>query len=548
MHLKKVFLFVFTFYILPLVSAQVSFDKSTLPIIIINTPGRQTIPNEPKITAGMEIIFNGPGKINLLTDSTRSFKGSIGIELRGSSSQDLSPKKPYGIETRNIDGSNLNISLLGLPKENDWILLAPYSDKSLIRDVLIHRIASELMPYASRSRMCELVVNGEYQGVYVLMEKIKRDKNRVNIHELLPRHNSGDSITGGYILKIDKTTGSQAQGGFSTPVFGSSGKRSYYQYDEPEANVITSAQKAYIQSLLTDFETTFITDKWKDPQQGFRKYADENSMIDFMILQEIANNVDGYRLSSYLYKDIDSKNKKIKFGPVWDFNLGFGNANYCSGGTTNVMAYDFASRCPGDGFGLPFYWPLLVQDSAYGEHLYQRWSFLRKGILQEQKLHFFIDSLVTHMGDAVSRNFQKWPVLGTYVWPNLYVGGSYPNEIKYLKDWISSRLKFLDGVFLQLTLPKYYPERYFSPLVYPNPATANQPVTFKYYVHDLDRVRVEVYDFSGHHITTLHDKEHANGVNSIVHKSINLPAGIYTYKLFLNTSPGAIKIGKIVVR
>lgn len=528
--------------------AQVTLISSKLPIIIINTPNSAAIPNEPKVMADMEIIYNGAGKINSISDLTREYKGKIGIELRGSSSQDLSPKKPYGIETRNIDGSNLNISLLGMPKENDWVLLAPYSDKSLIRDVLIHRVASEMMPYTSRSRICEVVVNGQYQGVYVLMEKIKRDRNRVNINELLTRHNAGDSLTGGYILKIDKTTGSQAQGGFNTQVFNSTGKRTFYQYDEPEANVITASQKVYIQTLLNNFETTFTTSQWKDPEQGFRKYADENSMIDFMILQEVANNVDGYRLSTYLYKDLDSKNKKIRFGPLWDFNLGFGNANYCSGGTTDVMAYDFASRCPTDGFSLPFYWPMLLQDSAYDIHLYRRWTALRRGVLNEQNLHLIIDSLVNHMGEAVMRNFQKWPVLGTYIWPNLYVGGTYPNEIKYLKDWISARLKYLDVVFLQLTLPKYYPERFFPPIVYPNPALANQPITFKYYVHDYDRIRLEIYDFTGRYLQTVNDKDHFNGVNSIEHKSINLPAGIYSYKLFLNTSTNAMKIGKIIVR
>ena len=528
--------------------AQVTLSSSKLPIVIITTENATSIPNEPKVNADLEIIYNGEGKMNSVTDVSRNYKGKIGIELRGSSSQDLSPKKPYGIETRNVDGSNLNVSLLGMPKENDWVLLAPYSDKSLIRDVLIHRIASEIMPYTSRSKLCEVMVNGQYQGVYVLMEKIKRDKNRVNINELLPRHTSGDSLTGGYILKIDKTTGSQAQGGFNTQAFSPTGRRTFYQYDEPEANVITASQKSYIQSLLTNFESTFTSRVWKDPELGFRKYADENSMIDFMILQEIANNVDGYRLSSYLYKDLDSKNKKIQFGPVWDFNLGFGNANYCSGGTTDVLAFDFASRCPADGFSLPFYWPMLVQDSAFGVQLFQRWTSLRTGILQEQKLHFLIDSLVNQMGDAVNRNFQKWPVLGIYVWPNLYIGGTYPNEIKYLKDWISARLKFLDAVFLQLTVPKYYPERFFTPIIYPNPALANQPITFKYYVHDYDRVRLEVYDFAGHHLTTVNDEEHFNGVNNLVYRSINLPAGMYIYKLFLDTNPNAIKIGKIIVR
>lgn len=532
----------------PGICQTVNFSSTTLPIVLINTNGI-AIPNEPKIVGDMEIIYNGPGKINALTDPNRHFKGKIGVELRGSTSQDLSPKKPLGVETRKEDGeTNLNISLLGMPKENDWILLAPYSDKSLIRDVLIHRIASEILPYSSRTQMCELLVNGEYQGVYVLMEKIKRDKKRVNINELTQTADSGDSLTGGYILKIDKTTGSTPQGGFNSDYLSgivSSGRRTYYQYEEPEADVITAAQKSYIQSLVKSFESSFFKPNYADPVEGFRKYVNENSMIDFLILNEVANNVDGYRLSTFLYKDVDSKDTRLRFGPIWDFNLGFGNADYCAGGTTDVLALDFATRCPQDFWTVPFYWPQVLQDSAFGQNLYDRWSALRKSTLTDQNVLRLVDSLVGVIGNASIRNFQKWNILSQYVWPNAYVGGSYANEIKYLKDWVVKRMIYLDGEFKQLTVPKYYPDRYFDAKVFPNPARPNQDITFSYYIHDYDHMRFEIFDMTGHHLLTRLDGDHFNGVNQLKTTTFNLPAGVYIYKVLMTDR--LVKAGRIIV-
>ncbi|MEO5583535.1 MAG: CotH kinase family protein [Saprospiraceae bacterium] len=527
------------------------FQSSNLPILIINTNGI-SIPNEPKIVGTLEIIYNGPGKINLLTDAARDFKGKIGVELHGSSSLDLSPKKPLGIETRMDDGvTNLNVSLLGLPKENDWILLAPYSDKSLIRDVLIHRIGAEVLPYSSRTRLCELLINGQYAGVYVLMEKIKRDKNRVNIPELTALTNSGDALTGGYILKIDKTTGSTPQGGFTSTVFSGNaqyGRKTYYQYEEPEANVITTAQKKYIGDLVLNFEASFNKNNYKDPKEGFRKYVEENSMVDFLILNELANNVDGYRLSTFLYKDVDSKSTRFRVGPIWDFNLGFGNADYCQGGLTNVLALEFALRCPMDNWTVPFYWPIVFQDSAFDQHLYDRWTSLRKGLLTNNHVMFLIDSLTGLLTEAAPRNFQKWNILNQYVWPNAYVGGSYANEIKYLKDWVITRMAFLDGIIKQLIVPKYYQERYFTPIIFPNPATHDQPIKIKYYNHDSDRMHLEIYDMVGHFLTSIKDIDHFNGVNQLQTSTIQLPSGVYFYKLLAEYSPNAWKVGKIIVR
>ncbi|HNT22572.1 MAG TPA: CotH kinase family protein [Saprospiraceae bacterium] len=540
-----------------LIGAQLSFGQSApfqssnLPIFIINTQGN-TIVDEPKILADLEIIYNGPGKRNSLTDSSRYFRGSIGVEYRGSTSQTLSPKKPLGFETRKEDGeSNLNVSLLGMPEENDWILLAPYSDKSLMRDVLIHHVARQITPYSSRTAFCELVTNGQYMGVYALMEKIKRDKNRVNIRDLEPKDVSGDKLTGGYILKIDKTTGSNPVGGFDSKFRSGNGNNSqstFYQYEHPEVDVLTDEQKSYIRNLVHAFEASFLQPDYTDPVNGYRKWVDEESMIRFMILNELANNVDGYRLSTFLYKDADNRNKKIHFGPIWDFNLGFGNANYCEGGSSEVLAFEFNNRCPADAWQVPFYWHYLTQDSLYNTNLYKRWSEWRKTILSEQNLMAAIDSMAALLEEAQVRNFQRWNILSQHVWPNAYVGGSYSNEIQYLKNWLSKRLVYLDGVFKQATLPKYYPERYFEPVVFPNPALQGQEVTFKYYIHDYDQIRIEVHDILGRRMFHIEDGSHYSGTNQVKSTSLRLPSGIYVYNIYIEGQKKAFQTGKLLIR
>src|SRR5665811_1630254 len=213
MNFKGVVILYVIFVNTLVVSAQNNNFLSNLPLIYINTNGRQ-IPDNPKISAEMGIIWNGPGETNQTSNSFNHFNGKISIEIRGSSSQ-MFPKKSYGFETKDELGEDMDFPLLGLPEEEDWILYAPYSDKTLIRNVLTFVLAEPLGHYTPRCRFVELFLNNKYQGVYVLMEKIKRDKNRVDIANLKLEDNAGDELTGGYIVKIDKTTGSGGRGWYS---------------------------------------------------------------------------------------------------------------------------------------------------------------------------------------------------------------------------------------------------------------------------------------------------------------------------------------------
>ncbi len=427
-----------------MVLAQVDFTGSELPIIVINTNGNQIV-DEPKVMANMGIIDNGEGNFNNLTDPFNDYDGHIGIEIRGSSSQ-LFPKKSYGVETWDADGLDIDASLLDMPLEEDWVLHAPYSDKTLLRNVLTYHLYNEMGRYAPKTRLCELVINGEYQGVYVLMEKIKRDVNRVDISKLKTDDISGDELTGGYIVKIDKTTGSGGDGWLSPfkPNF-SGTQEIFFQYEYPKESEIVTQQKNYIEQFITDFETALAGSNFTDPDNGYAKYIDVESFIDFMIINEISKNVDGYRLSTFLYKDKDSENGKLVIGPPWDFNLSFGNADYCNGGESHGFAFDFNLVCDQDFWQVPFWWKKLLSHGGFKSKLSARWEVLRDGPLSENSIHTFLDDNAEKLAAAQKRNFEKWPVLGQYVWPNNFIGGLYEVEVNYVKNWTSTRLQWLDN-------------------------------------------------------------------------------------------------------
>jgi len=159
------------------------FTDSNLPIVVINT-NNQSIPNEPQIMADMGIIYNGVGIRNNMTDPFNHYNGKIGIEIRGNYSASL-PQKPYRFETWDINGNAINVPLLGMPSENDWALLATYNDKSFVRNTLANHLFDTMGHYATRSEFVEVVLNGEYQGIYMLSETIKRDNDRVDVAKLI---------------------------------------------------------------------------------------------------------------------------------------------------------------------------------------------------------------------------------------------------------------------------------------------------------------------------------------------------------------------------
>jgi subtilisin-like proprotein convertase family protein len=413
------------------------FISSSLPLMLINTHGK-AIPDEPKISAGMRLI-NNTTLPNKLGDSSKFFNYGITIETRGSSSQSF-PKKPYGFTTVLKNLADTNVSLLGLPAEHDWVLNATYNDKSLMRDVLAYELARRTGRYATRYRYCELFINGVYEGIYLLMEKVKRDKNRVDISKLEPKDTVGTALTGGYIVKIDKTTGNNNGGWTDTfPISPGSPNRVYFQYDYPNGDDMSKKQKDYIASAIYKFETALSSSTFDSPTKGYRQFADVSTFIDLSIINEISKNVDGYRLSTYMYKDRDNKDPRLKMGPVWDFNLAFNNADYNNSSDPAGWEIDLS-------FGCPFWWKRFREDTGYVNSYYCRWNQLRQSTFSLYKINKFLDSTYAYLEEASYRNFQRWPVLGVYIWPNPSpLSYSMREEVDSLKSWIEKRFNWMDG-------------------------------------------------------------------------------------------------------
>lgn len=395
----------------------------------------------------MGVIDNGPGQVNDINDPFNHYNGHVGIEIRGQSSQRF-PKKSYSVETRKANGENQNVSLLGMPSENDWVLYAPYSDKSMLRNTMTFEMARKMTGYASRTRFCEVVVNGDYKGIYVLMERIKRDKNRVNIEKLNPDEISGEDLSGGYILRVDKMDWdfNYATDGWLSEVtpFYPSAKIQTFQYFYPKAKEIAPRQRDYIKNFVTLAEEALISPTFNDPFSGYSTYFDLPSFVDFMLLNEISKEVDNYKFSTYFYKENDRDGGKLFAGPAWDFNLGYGNVNFWPDGlkTTGWLYQTVTTGNP----DMMYWWERLMEDSYFRDLAKTRWVDLRQNSLTDAFIQQKVDSLIGEIDEAKERNFARWPILGEYVWPNHdWENNTYVDEVEYFTSFLNNRLEYMDN-------------------------------------------------------------------------------------------------------
>lgn len=408
------------------------------------------IQDEPKVTAQMRVSEydeNGVASIG--------YEGFIGVEYRGSSSQFFYDKKGLGIETRDSLGEGLDTELLGFPEEEDWVLHGPYGDKSLIRNALMFDLAEEFSGYSSRSKFVDVYLEGAYHGVYLLLEKIKRDSNRVDINKLKDDENDGEDVTGGYIIKLDKTNGEHEGDPGAFALFTDdmsflsehgtkvSDSEVHFIYHYPKPAKITEEQKAYIQGYVNDFEDALAGDDFADEVLGYSNFINIDTFVDYFLAAELSGNVDGFRLSTFLVKD---KNEKLSMGPPWDYNLAFGNVDYCEGWRSDMWIHRMEFICAGGPFGTPFWWSRLLEDEAFVARVKLRWVELRAAGLSDQSVTDSITSKVDFLNahGAVEDNFDRWDILGQYVWPNFFIGNSHAQEVSYLQTWLADRLTWMD--------------------------------------------------------------------------------------------------------
>ncbi|MGV3631046.1 MAG: CotH kinase family protein [Bacteroidota bacterium] len=418
------------------------FSESSLPIVLINTNGQQ-IWDDPKVEADMQIIYNGPGIRNHVSDTPNEYNGKIGIEQRGNYSASL-PQKPYALELRDANSNEVNFSLLGMPSEHDWLLIANYNDKSFARNVVPCQIFDTMGHYATRSRHVDVVLNGEYKGIYLLCEKIKRDSMRVDIGKLAPTDISGRNLTGGYIVKIDYWDAANSWQLNYSPI-GYPGLDIHMVYYYPKVEDLVPEQINYIQSFFNDFETALYGPDFDDPAEGYRKYIDVTSFIDYFLISELTRNVDGYKKSHFFSKDKDAADGtlgKLHAGPVWDFDW---SQKDMWGGSEDGSAFMYGDVA--QDVNAPGWYIRLLQDTNFTRELRCRYEDLRRNILSENYIHQGIDSVAHVVSESQSWHYLTWGHMGaaTGTPETDSPSQSYAEEVQRLKDWYTRRLTWLDA-------------------------------------------------------------------------------------------------------
>ncbi len=463
--------------------SQVEFTSSNLPIVVVHTHA-QSIGNEQPIVADMGIIYKGASNTNLLTDPFNHYDGKVAIV-----SQDVSfvayPKKQYEIQLRNAGGNVMEAPILGMPAESEWILVAAYPDKSLLRDALGSRLNWWTGRYVPRFQFCEVVLNDEYMGVYILMEKIKRGPNRIN---LPAAGTSGNNLSGGYIIKTDQDTGSGDNGWHSTftPPNRSGEQTIFFSYVSPHTSTIVNQQKDYIRQFITEFETSLAASNFTNPGQGYARLIDMDSFVDYLLLSEVTKNPEAYRLNAYLYKQRQSAGNRLFMGPGWNYAFAFGNGNSCQDNSIEGHVLDYNVACPNDAQLVPFWWKRFLDDPAFRQRVDARWAAVRNGVYSTQNILSYVDSLAQVLNQgAQQRNFERWPVLG---------GESYQQQINQLKNWITLRKEWLDTKIPRLITAAE--EQFQHPVaVYPNPF--HQSIRISFTAAQSGEATVRLMDRSG---------------------------------------------------
>lgn len=411
------------------VTSQV-FTDSNLPIVIINTDGGVGIPDEPGVFGTMRIIDRGEGQRNYVSDQGNSeflnYNGRIEIEVRGSSSQSL-PKKQYRFTTLEADNiTNNNVSLLGMPQENDWVLNGLAFDASLMRDYLSYNLSRSIGEYAPRTVYCEVIINSNYVGLYMLQEKVKPDDSRVDIQRIDPEDNRLPEVSGGYLTKADKVS-SNDPSAWTMQTHGQTVVNFIHEFPKPTA--ITSQQHNYIKGWFEKLSSTAQTGN-SSFENGFPSLVDVPSFIHFMIMNELAANVDAYQFSTFFHKD---KNGKLRAGPLWDLNLTYGNDLFMWGldrSKTNTWQFD-----NGDNVG-PKFWKDLFSNANYRCYLAKRWTELTQSgaPLNLTNINALIDATAAHIGEAVVREQARWGTVGAYT-----------SQVNGIKTFLQTRMTWMNS-------------------------------------------------------------------------------------------------------
>ncbi len=409
---------------------------SSLPLVLIHSYGGGSVPADGEYPAFLSIYEPRDGVASMM--QAPDLRSRARLNIRGSSTL-FQPKRNYNIEFRDEREANRDLSPLGLPAESDWILYAPNNfEPVLIHNPFIYRLSQEIGRYAPRTRFVEVYVQtgqgsvaaSHYVGIYVLMEKIKRGPDRVDIAQLEPEHTTAPQVTGGYMLKVDRLDPGDSGLVAGGQVMG---------FVEPKEEEITLPQRApqlaFIRNYFDRFGQALNAANWRDPVLGWRAYVDEDPWIDHHLLNVLAFNVDALRLSAYLYKPREGK---LVFGPIWDFDRAL---NSTDGRDSNPRVWRAQSGDGGTDFFNYSWWGRLFRDPDFWQKWIDRYQELRRGAFETNALFRSVDELAGQVRSAQPREVARW---AGFTSPRV----SYSNEVSLLKSWLGRRIHFMDTNFL----------------------------------------------------------------------------------------------------
>ncbi len=413
-----------------MLSGPVVNFTSDLPVVILHNYGSGAVPSSGEQFVMMQLFEprNGVTTLTNLPDMSERAR----FRLRGSSTQNYA-KGSFAFETWNEFGDDKKISILGMPEESDWVFYAPNNfEPVLIHNPFMHQLSRDIGRYSSRTRFVEVYLNtsggalqqGNYNGIYVIEEKIKRGADRVDVDKLEPEHLQEPLVSGGYLLKIDRPDPNDSN-------FSAAGQGAL-AYVDPKGPVIRTAardpQEQYILRYLNSYGAALNGANFRDPVAGYAAYFDVPAGIDHHLLNVFAFNVDALRLSTYLYKP---RNGKITFGPLWDFDRALGSTD---GRDANPRVWYSGNGT--DFFTYPW-WGRMFQDIDFWQKWIDRWEELRATHLSHTNLYRLIDDLSGQVRNAQPREFAKWRVSPR--------GGTYATEVQHMKNYVRDRTSWIDS-------------------------------------------------------------------------------------------------------
>lgn len=414
-----------------------------LPIISIDTNGVEipgaTLKDENGKKIGYTVAQDGSDRIKAHIDTfdsqteynhiadTPNISSDVTIHVRGNSSRSFD-KQGYSIKLINEDGTNNPQSLLGMDAHQDWALHGPFIDKTLIRNYMWYNIAGEIMDYSPNVRFCEVVLNGEYMGVYVLVEKITagKDGSRLNL-----TIDEKDNTFSGYVLLLDRGNDAPIKNVNSFTKYALRTKQ-LLSIEYPGMSFLDEESAEKIRQDFSDFEKMLYSYDFDNEEYGYKHYIDVDSFVDYFLINEFTCNYDAGWLSTYIYKDLDGKYRMC----IWDFNSACDNYQ-----ETQIAPNVFEMHnC--------LWYVMLLKDEYFTDKIISRYHQLRKTYFNTQYLNDYIDDCIEYLGPAIERNFQKWGYTFDEDYdvliPTERNPRSYEAAVKQMKDFIDIRGEWMD--------------------------------------------------------------------------------------------------------